>query len=125
MRVSVGDKTGEIELCGTSSELAGLAERLLSGEGSVALATEGDPSPYSRFLSSLRFVPEAAPVVIRWIVESDSLEIRGGGAHLELFASNLKDFAEEAAPSDHTHVEYCDRGYLAEESEALVVTFCD
>ncbi|GIE84067.1 hypothetical protein Are01nite_05470 [Actinoplanes regularis] len=33
MQVSVGDTTGEIKLCGTSSELVGSAEMLLSGEG--------------------------------------------------------------------------------------------
>ncbi len=123
MQVRRADGTGELELRGTSAELAGLASGMHAGMVTSVLATTGDPSPYGRLVARMRVTRTSGPVIIKYDVAADLLDVRGGGDQLALLALNIEGVAEEGDPESHLHVDYYpDHDYLAEASDPLVVT---
>jgi hypothetical protein len=122
MQVLRADKSGEMELSGTSLELLELVKGLRSSRGTRRLGASGNPSPYSRALSSIESRRTSGKVAILLPSDGETLEIQGGLEELELLASNIEDFAADGDRSAHLHVEYFPgHDYLSERSEPLVI----
>ncbi|MFB9356802.1 Imm32 family immunity protein [Actinoplanes nipponensis] len=116
------DATREMELRGTAAELTDFASLLISGSGSLDLDRVGDPSPYGRSLSRVNVLLASGPIAVVCSVGSDELEIRGGLPQLNLFATNVRGFADDADAMSHLHIDYFPgHDYLDESSDPLVI----
>ncbi|MGW1871655.1 Imm32 family immunity protein, partial [Streptomyces mauvecolor] len=91
--------------------------------GSFDLSENPCPSPYERSLSEIAFREDPERATVSIVAEAQVLRIKGGREALDLLADNLEGFASETGASDHCHVDSPTYGYVATESDSLVIAF--
>ncbi|MEU6732606.1 hypothetical protein ABZ929_05285 [Streptomyces physcomitrii] len=124
VQLLVQDGTGEMELAGVREELLALGRALAGPGGEVGLSRPADPAPYSSSLEAIRWEDAEGPVIVGVPDGAAYAEINGGRESRRILAANIEDFAREADPSEHLHLEYFpEHVYLAPESQMLIVAF--
>ncbi len=122
MIVALSTKTGEVELVARSDEFNGLASALRAGEGSIALETATDVSPYDTSLGVV--VVSTAwrdDVLIEVDRDSSQLLISGSVGKMDILADNVAEMSE-AALAEHLHIEHFPgHFYLNADSAPLVL----
>ena len=114
-----------LELAGNRVELRELHEVVLAtaagpaSEARVPAQTDGDPTPYASFLSTLEV--RRGPLLIR-VTEGSELEVTGSAEALRGFVSFL-EFGDDESNGAHSHVEpYDGHPFISPVSEPLLVS---
>jgi hypothetical protein len=122
LEVRFSASSGEVDIEGDTESLASFANSLAEGAAEILLADDFDPAPYQK-LTAIRVVENPSGKV-RLLLDSDAevLEISGSQEYLNILIGNVVDFAREASPGTHQHIEYYDgHFYLAESTASLVI----
>ena len=115
----------DLALVGSESELCDLRLRVLAlakGEGQevqVRLASQSDPEPYCRLLSSLRIEVDDGPTLVDVRVGSE-LHVCGAPQSLAKFASFL-----DLQPGVHSHYEFYEGHEWIRASSVPLVIECE
>lgn len=116
---------GEIELAGSRESLVELSRAIRRPDPTILLAqplnqlSQGD---HSRAFSRVDIEQNDQKVVMRVDEANDRLLISGAPPWLAVLAENIENFAQDAIPSSHLHLEYFPgHFYIGEESSAIVV----
>lgn len=110
-------RTGnELELTLSSEAARLLGSALRRPRADLVTRVEGSPAPYAAWLARILVRRRGTGAVAVTIDEAASaLVLEGGGRSLDLLATNIEGFGDDALkPGYHQHIEYHDgHAYLA------------
>lgn len=117
-----GIKT-EVEIAATAEELIRLAEALTANESEEGAVPDTGRRTGSEMLRAVKIQrTPGRPVLVSVDWDSHVLQVSGGHAQMEVFASEIRGIAEETAAGHHQHFDYFpDHFYLDSKTLSLVV----
>jgi hypothetical protein len=117
-----GIKT-EVEIAATAEELIRLAEALTANESEEAAAPDAGRRAGGEMLSGVKIQrTPGRPVLISVDWDNHVLQVTGGHAQMDVFASEIRGIAEETAVGHHQHFDYFpDHFYLDSKTLSLAV----